>query len=196
MFTDFQCPFCRQLHGVVGEAIARHPGRIRLQRLMFPLPSHSGAEPAALAYLCVPQDQREAMADKLYAAPVGSLTPDGVAKMAAELGVTPAVLWPCVRAEATSDKIVAHKKIFLAAKLSGLPSTYVEDQLVNGADQPAFERALSYSLQGRGGLATAWLLGLSGLLLVAATGLSLAQAGGQTTPADPQTKGAQPSEKS
>jgi len=178
MFTDFQCPFCRRLHGVVHEAMTRHPGRVRLQRLMVPLAGHSGAGPAALAYLCVPQDQRQALADKLYAAGVAQLTPDGVAKMAGALGVESSPFWRCVRSKETEAKIAAHTQLFTQAKLRGLPSTYVEAQLVTGADAAAFEQALAHALGGGGKSASTWLLGAFGLLLMAAIGLGFAQARG------------------
>jgi protein-disulfide isomerase len=47
VYSDFQCPFCRQLKPVLEELIRRYPSRLRIAWKDHPLPMHATARPAA-----------------------------------------------------------------------------------------------------------------------------------------------------
>lgn len=64
-YTDFQCPYCRQEVAVVGQLLARYPGKVRLVVKQMPLEIHPNAMPAALMFEAVAL-QDGAKAFKLY----------------------------------------------------------------------------------------------------------------------------------
>jgi uncharacterized membrane protein/predicted DsbA family dithiol-disulfide isomerase len=170
-FTDFQCPFCRQLHPVLHEAAAAD-GRLRVVRMMVPLPFHPGAEPAARAYLCVPEPLRERMADALYRAEPETMSSAGVAALATGLGCDAAAFAACYSARATGEQIAADLRAFEQAGLEGLPSTYVERELVLGADDETLRAALARAGRPAGSEARA-ALGLLGVVSAAMAAVSL-----------------------
>ena len=149
MFTDFQCPFCRVFHSVVDEVVSSEPERFNVVRLMRPLASHPGAEPAALAYLCTPDAQREDMAKLLYGGTPGELNPPTIKLMAASVGVDGPSYDRCLEDPATRGRLEEESRLFKEAQLRGLPSTFVEDELVLGADVKAFEAAVAHALEGQ-----------------------------------------------
>ncbi|MEZ4437920.1 MAG: thioredoxin domain-containing protein [Polyangiaceae bacterium] len=183
MFTDFECPFCRRLHPVVEEAMKQHGGRVSLVRVMKPLRGHAGAEPAALAYLCTPEAQREAMADELYAGTSAELTPKGVITIGQGLGLDGATLARCMGSPETRQKLAAEEKLFEEAALRGLPSTFVGQELVVGADVDGFHAALERSLAGHGqskGAPITYMFVFVALLALAVVAASL-----KASPANP-----------
>lgn len=50
-FSDFECPYCAKMVGVMDELIRAYPGKVRLIVKDFPLPSHPGSELAHEACL-------------------------------------------------------------------------------------------------------------------------------------------------
>jgi protein-disulfide isomerase len=51
-WSDFQCPFCRQAQDTMARLLGEFPDSVRLVFKDFPLRSHEGALPAALAARC------------------------------------------------------------------------------------------------------------------------------------------------
>jgi protein-disulfide isomerase len=49
MFSDFECPFCRQGYITLRELERRYPAKVRIAYKAFPLDNHSAALPAAIA---------------------------------------------------------------------------------------------------------------------------------------------------
>lgn len=50
VFSDFQCPRCRELHFIVRELLKRHPGRLRVQYRHFPLDPACNAHARAVVH--------------------------------------------------------------------------------------------------------------------------------------------------
>jgi uncharacterized membrane protein/thiol-disulfide isomerase/thioredoxin len=143
MFTDFECPFCRKMHPVFHDVANNHGAQVNMVRKMVPLNGHPGAKPAALAYLCVPETSREVFADKLYSA--DHLNAQVVTTLAKELGHD---VVACMADPKTMEQIVADKDLFESAGLRGLPSTFVNDEIVAGADEPLLLEAIERGLGG------------------------------------------------
>lgn len=57
-FSDFQCPFCLKLDGILQELLSRHPGDVAILYRQFPLSIHRFARQAAIASECA-ADQHE-----------------------------------------------------------------------------------------------------------------------------------------
>lgn len=51
VFSDFECPFCRQTHPLLQQVLREHDGRVQLVFKHYPLSMHERAVPAALAAL-------------------------------------------------------------------------------------------------------------------------------------------------
>lgn len=173
-FTDFECPFCRQLHTKLTELESEHHGKLALTRLMRPLPGHPGADPAARAYLCTPVDKQDAIADQLYRAEPASLNRAHVSVIATELGVDPAPFQRCLDDPATQATLDQHAALFKTAGLQAVPATFIEDEYVKGADDVAIAHAVRRALSGgSGGPGVGYMLALLGVLLAGACWISL-----------------------
>jgi hypothetical protein len=99
--------------------------RAALVRKMAPLHMHPGAVPAALAYVCTPEAEREEMAKKLYGAPDAMLTPEGVTIMARGLHLDEDRFSRCIESAEARAQVDADRKLFDTLGLGGLPYTYV-----------------------------------------------------------------------
>lgn len=172
-FTDFQCPFCRKLHPEIHRLEGLHGERVHVVRKMYPLPSHSGALPAAQAYLCAPPDKREAAADWLYSAPEEKLTRAGVLEVAPLLGASRDELTKCMASPETQAILARDKEIYEATGARGLPLTYVGSRMVIGFNPERIESSLRAELSGdRLSLRLSWLFGLIGVIFLAVTVLT------------------------
>ena len=98
---------------------------------MVPLPGHSAAMPAALAWECVPEIARDGMADALYGASSDALK-NGTADLAANLGVDKDKFTACVADPATKAKVEANIDLFKKIEGGGLPLTYVNERVIIG----------------------------------------------------------------
>jgi protein-disulfide isomerase/uncharacterized membrane protein len=144
-FADYQCPFCRMLHGRLKTLIESYPGKVNFVRLNLPLDSHEHARGAAFAAVCADeQGKGEPMADLLFSA--DDLTAEGNRASASKLGLDLATFDRCVDAKSTAARVERESAILRNAGLKGLPTTYVGDEEIVGAQseetfRDAFERA-------------------------------------------------------
>jgi len=68
-FSDFECPFCKLFHQALRAVQQKHPGKITLAFVHYPIPSHRFAKPAARAAECAfAQGKFQGMIDALFAA--------------------------------------------------------------------------------------------------------------------------------
>jgi uncharacterized membrane protein/protein-disulfide isomerase len=183
MFTDFQCPFCRKLHHALHARLAKEaPGRVRLRRFMAPLPFHKAAEPAARAYVCATDATREAMADALYDADFAAILGDveraatvsetllreELVRLAEKAGLDGSTFKTCLDAESTRKTVEDEFALYKSLALPGLPTTYVDDKRIVGADVKALEQAL-------GGSDSRTMFGLLAVVFFAAAAASLSR---------------------
>lgn len=128
-FIDFECPFCRMLHGRLTAAIdqATKAGvDVRVVRKMVPLAKHPGALPAAIAWCCATnQGKGDAMAEALIAAPTSSLTTDGCEKLAAQIGCDMDRYRRDAASPATKARIDRDVADARAAGVGSLPTVYI-----------------------------------------------------------------------
>jgi protein-disulfide isomerase len=143
-FVDFQCPFCRQLHPAIVDLLDEYGSRVNFVRLNMPLASHAFARTAARAYCCADEQKKgSAMADALLKS--DDLTPEGCEKLAAELGLSLAEYQACIKSAATDARIDDEIARVKKAGFGGLPTVWVEDEVIVGRDpdhlRDAFTRA-------------------------------------------------------
>lgn len=85
-FSDFECPFCRGFSETVNGLPDSLRRLVREGVLVFPLPNHAAAQPAALEFLCADQLQRRLLHDALFDAQ-DSLARTGVQRVLASRGL-------------------------------------------------------------------------------------------------------------
>jgi protein-disulfide isomerase len=137
-FIDFECPYCRMLHGRLTAAIdqaTKSGARVRVVRKMVPLvDKHPGALAAAIAWCCAEkQGKADAMAEALVAAPTDELTGEGCEKLAAKVGCDmdryrKDAADPSTRARIDHDLADAR-----AAGIRSLPTVYIGSTAFVGA---------------------------------------------------------------
>jgi protein-disulfide isomerase len=174
-FTDFECPFCRKLHPVVKEIVAAANGRMALVRKMTPLDFHRGARPAARAYVCTPEPQKEAMADALYEAADRTLARPGLIALATGMGIDAASFTRCFDAAETEEAIKADLALMRSFSPEGarVPTTFFGARVVSGYRPDAARQAAAIALAGgRVGLPVGWML--VAFAVVAATAAAFA----------------------
>jgi uncharacterized membrane protein/predicted DsbA family dithiol-disulfide isomerase len=148
-FVDFECPFCRINHTELQPLLASHPDRLRVVRRQVPLSMHPHARDAARAACCGEQlGKGDSMANALFSAPVEDLTPDGCERIAQSIGLSLGAYRACVANPAIDVRIDADRAEFKAAGGYALPTIWIDDEELVGA-QPrealagAIERALA-----------------------------------------------------
>jgi protein-disulfide isomerase len=139
--VDFECPFCREMHARVKDAIERAGVPVHVVRKMLPLARHPHAMPAAVAWCCADaQGKGEAMADALFTAPPESLSPEGCEQLAMNVG--------CDLERYRRDLPVMHTRVATevtevrAAGVQSLPTLYVGGERIVGASKTTEELAL------------------------------------------------------
>jgi predicted DsbA family dithiol-disulfide isomerase/uncharacterized membrane protein len=174
MFTDFECPFCRQLHPVIRELESEFEGRIRLVRHMMPLPMHPGATPAALLYLCAPERDRERVADALYTVDPEQLTRAGCIELGVKLGLDREAITRGFDAPETWAALERDKAMFERLGQAGLPRTFVGARVVMGFDPDRLRLVVEREIGGkRPELPPSLMYVALGFLYAAAAGLTL-----------------------
>jgi predicted DsbA family dithiol-disulfide isomerase len=151
-FVDFECPFCRMTQTELAPLLASHRGQVRLIRRQVPLKMHTHAMDAARAACCADKlGQGEAMAEALFSAPVEELTPAGCETLARRVGLSLEPYRACVSDPATDALIAADKAEFEAAGGFALPTLWIgETSIVGAQPRERLEEALEGALAGAG----------------------------------------------
>ena len=148
-FVDFECPFCRMTHEEFSPVAAKHKGQLRVVRKQVPLARiHPHAMTAALAACCGEQlGQGDAMAEALFSTPVEELSPEKCEELAQKLGLPLEAFRTCVTDPQTQERIKADTAMFRASGALGLPTIWIGDVKLEGA-QPteSLEHAVDQAL--------------------------------------------------
>lgn len=129
-FADFECPYCRTMHGIFNRLNREYGDRVNFHQLHFPLPGHPHAMRAAAAAVCAENaGHGEAMKHRLFTHPLNDEAPVSHAKA---LGLDVAEFETCIDSAATLRRIEADKAILMNANFRGLPTTFVGAQRVVG----------------------------------------------------------------
>lgn len=144
-FADFQCPACRRFAGILKDALTPLGDRVTFVRLNKPLLMHQYARDAAHAAVCAEaQHKAEPMAEALFA--TEDLTPAGIDKVAASVGLDAKAFESCVLDPATHARVEREANLLVPPELEGLPTTYIGGKRLLGVQSPevvadALERA-------------------------------------------------------
>jgi protein-disulfide isomerase len=164
--VDFECPYCRRLHGVLGPLLAEYGSEVHLVRAHRPLLQHQNARHAARIAICAAQQGKgNEMANRLFEI---TLSPDSISRAAQALRLDPLELDRCLASEATEAALARDEALLPDGQLRGLPTTFIGGkQFVGVPSEAALRDALERARKPPA-------LAPSGLLYVAVLGLLLA----------------------
>lgn len=133
-FVDFECPFCRALDKKLTAALERTNKPVRIVRKMVPLPSHTYAVPAAMAWCSADaQGFGDAMAKELFAAKPEDLTPAGCEALAVKVGCDVTKYRETFASAQLRQRIERDMADARAADLNGFPTIFIGKQKFEGA---------------------------------------------------------------
>jgi hypothetical protein len=113
--------------------------------------------PAALAWECVPEAARDAMANQLYEA-TPQVLKSGTAELAANLGVDKDRFAACIADPATKEKVEQDIALFKKIDGGGLPLTYVNERVVIGSNGQRLEALEAAALKPKAFELPVWLM--------------------------------------
>lgn len=133
-FSDFQCPYCARLAGMLARLRVAHGDRLQVLYRHFPLGEiHPHAYAAALASECAAEQGRfEPLHDLLYArqAEIGTTS---WARFAADAGIADTVaLNACMAANRHRDRILADARLGESLGVDGTPTVFLDGAKLNG----------------------------------------------------------------
>jgi protein-disulfide isomerase len=133
-FSDFQCPYCKQVVPTMEQALARYEGKLRLVFRQYPLTSiHPQAYKAAEASLCAAdQGKFWELHDAMFADQAALDVPalEGKAK---DLGLDVAAFSSCVSSGKYTEQVREDLKAGSAAGVTGTPAFFVNGRPLSGA---------------------------------------------------------------
>jgi protein-disulfide isomerase len=147
-FSDFHCPFCKQVQATLKQLLERYPAKVRLVYRDFPLDSlHPQARRAAEAARCA-QDQGKFWEyhDLLFAGPT-SASPEDLERFAGQVGLDTAAFESCLSRGV--HRVAVQRDLDEGARLgvTGTPAFFINGRPLSGA-QPleAFVRVMEEEL--------------------------------------------------
>jgi len=137
MWSDFECPFCAEVHPVLTEMLRAYAGKVRLVWHDYPLPFHAHSRLAANA-------GREAYAqggakafwnfyDAVYGASSPQLDADGLERFALEAGLDQARFREALSTQRHDSEVKRDLDSGNAVGVEGTPAFLVNDYFFIGA---------------------------------------------------------------
>ena len=148
-FSDFECPFCKQVQPVLKQILETYAKDVRLVFKHLPLEGHRNSLPAArAAYCAAEQDRFWQFQDALFAS--GGLSRVVFESIASDLGLGLPKFQACLDSELSRTAIVKDLEAARLYRIESTPSFIVNGKLIKGALGFAdFQRIVEQEL-GRG----------------------------------------------
>jgi protein-disulfide isomerase len=132
VFTDYECPFCRRLEGVLDSVNVLKARRLNIVYRQFPLPQHKSAERAALVAICATKKGAFSRVHRMLFTTAGQFDVQSQLKAAAASALDPSFFPTCVASHDTREKLDADIALGKRLQLEGTPTVYVDGQLYSG----------------------------------------------------------------
>lgn len=150
-FSDFQCPYSRQIAAVLYQVLARYPERVRVVFRNFPIERHKEAQKAHEAAACAAdQDEFWAYHDLLYARQ-DALDVESLKQYAAEAGLNVGQFNQCLNTGRYADHVKRDMDDAATYDVRGTPSVYINGRPRNIR---SFEQFAYYITDGKEGVPT------------------------------------------
>jgi predicted DsbA family dithiol-disulfide isomerase len=134
-FADFECPYCRRLHGVLKPLLDEYGDAVFFVRAHRPLQRHPHAEHAARAAVCAAaQGKGDEMANQLFEV---TLSDAAISRIAEHLRLDPLAFDRCLTSPATTAALEHDAALLPDDELQGLPTTFVGNQQFVGVPTEA-----------------------------------------------------------
>ena len=152
-FSDFECPFCRQVQPTLKQIVERYGAQVKLVFKHLPAEGHRNSLPAARAAYCAgEQDRFWQFQEALFAS--RSLSESVFSEIAVGLGLGREKFESCLSAERSRAAIVKDVEMARRYRVDSTPSFLINGRLVKGAlgfadFQVLIERELNQSLNGK-----------------------------------------------
>jgi protein-disulfide isomerase len=131
-FSDFECPFCKQVQSALKQVVETYGREVRLVFKHLPLEGHRNSLPAArAAYCAAEQDRFWQFHDALFAA--GNLSPPVFEQIASDLGLGLPKFQECVASERSRAAVVKDIEAAGLLRLDSTPSFVVNGKVIKGA---------------------------------------------------------------
>ncbi len=132
-FSDFECPFCRDVQPALKQLIETYGRDVRLIFKHLPLEGHRNSLPAARAAYCAgEQDRFWQFHAALFAA--GNLSPPGLLdRIAVDIGLGMDRFRACVNSEQSRAAVVKDIETARSLLIDSTPSFLVNGRLIKGA---------------------------------------------------------------
>ena len=131
-FSDFECPFCRQVQDTLKRIVERYAGEVRLVFKHLPSEGHRHSLLAARAAYCAgEQDRFWQFHEALFASL--NLSESVFGEIAATLGLSHEKFQSCLSAERSRTAIVKDIETARRYRVDSTPSFLINGRLVKGA---------------------------------------------------------------
>jgi protein-disulfide isomerase len=163
-FADFQCPYCARASQTVAEVLAKYPDDVKLVFVHFPLSNHPWAKPAAIAAICVAEQDPSVFWElhDYYFSNQGQIGRDNVLvrskEFLAQTDINLASWSTCAEDASSSSYVAATSQISKATQLgnalgvTGTPAFFVNGRSLSGGARPLseFEQMIREAMQSPG----------------------------------------------
>jgi protein-disulfide isomerase len=131
-FSDFECPFCKQVQSALKQVVETYGRDVRLVFKHLPLEGHRNSLPAARAVYCAAEQERFwQFHDALFTA--GNLSPPVFEQIASDLGLGLPKFQECVASERSRAAVVKDLEAARRLHIDSTPSFVVNGKVINGA---------------------------------------------------------------
>lgn len=131
-FSDFECPYCRQVQSTLKQIVDGYGKDVRLIFKNLPLEGHRNSFPAArAAYCAAEQDRFWQFHDALFSAQ--DLSPPVLEQIASGLGLAPDKFKTCLNSEQSRAAIIKDLEAAKLFRIDSTPSFIVNGKLIKGA---------------------------------------------------------------
>jgi predicted DsbA family dithiol-disulfide isomerase len=150
-FSDFECPFCRDVQATLKQVMQTYRKDVRLVFKHLPLEGHRNSLSAArAAYCAAEQDRFWQFHDALFAA--RDLSPAVIDELAVSLGLGVPKFQACMTSEQSRSAIVKDIETARLFRIESTPSFIVNGKLIKGALSFAeFQKIIERELGQRAG---------------------------------------------
>ena len=148
-FSDFECPYCKQVQSVLWQIVETYGRTVRLVFKHLPLEGHRNSLPAArAAYCAAEQDRFWQFHDAVFAA--GNLSPPVFEQIASDLGLGLPKFQDCVASERSRAAVIKDIEAARLLRIESTPSFVVNGKVIKGALSFAeFQRIIEQELNQR-----------------------------------------------
>lgn len=131
-FSDFECPFCRQVQRVLAQLIESYGKHVRLVFKHMPLEGHRNSLPAArAAYCAAKQDRFWHFHDALFAST--NLSGEVFEQIASDLGLGMPKFKACLESEQSRAAVAKDLETAKLFRIDSTPSFIVNGKVIKGA---------------------------------------------------------------